>query len=267
MEDTVNHVIFHEYQESQADTLTSYFKNFLAIIFCAGVTVFSPQRLLAEPLVTVSPDRPADWAAVGHLQGPGFRMSRGCSATLIAADLVVTAAHCLTGALWNNDKQQFRAGLAGAAYVARSTYRDVMLHPLYSSKKGKARLPYDLAVVRLNDPISPALVAPMPILSRNAMPASYATLLGYPHTTKNTLAGREGCPALSAHTLPVHRYGCEVVSGISGGAVLVKTARGPALAAIIVARHGKNGDALAVPVNAWLREKLHQSPYFQPESR
>lgn len=247
--------------------MTCCIKNLLAGVLYAAVTVFSPLRLPAEPLVDIPPERSADWAAVGHLQGPGFRMSRGCSATLIAADLVVTAAHCLTGALWNNDKQQFRAGLAGAEYVARSTYRDVALHPLYSSKKGKARLPYDLAVVRLNDPIPAALVVPMPILPRNAMPASYATLLGYPHSQQNTLAGREGCPALSAPNRTVQRYGCEVVSGVSGGAVLVETAQGPALAAIIVARHGKDGDALAVPVNAWLREKLHQSPYFRPEVR
>jgi hypothetical protein len=54
-------------------------------------------------------------------------------------------------------------------------------------------------------------------------------------------------------------YDCEVVSGTSGGAVIVETEDGPALAAVIVARHGRDGEALAVPISTWLREKLLQA--------
>ncbi len=241
--------------------------NMLIPAVCAVLIVFGTTGTRAEPLVEVDPSQRDAWSAVGHLQGPGYRMSRGCSATLIAADLVVTAAHCLTGALWDNENQQFRAGLDGETYVARSTYREVAIHPLFSSRKGKARLPYDLAVVHLTEPISPDRVTPLPLQPRAAMPATFATLLGYRHDAPGVLAGRQGCPALFAPDSAVQRYGCEVVSGISGGAVIVDTAQGPVLAAIIVARHGEDGDALAIPVNSWLREKLRQSPHYKPASR
>ncbi len=213
----------------------------------------------AAPLRTLGEEAQSRWAAIGHLQGPGFRMKRGCSGTLIAADLVVTAAHCLTGALWQSEKQQFRAGLYKDSFAARRTYSRIEMHPLYNRLKGNARIPYDIAVVYLSQPISPSDIKPIPLISPVAARQMPATLLGYRHDRPNVMSGRQNCgPLLRPHP-GVMLFDCQVVAGTSGGAVIFETPKGPELAGVIVARHGNDGNALAVPVNTWLREKLSQA--------
>jgi hypothetical protein len=50
-----------------------------------------------------------------------------------------------------------------------------------------------------------------------------------------------------------------VTSGNSGGAVLVETPEGWQLAAVIVARNGPEGTAVAVAINDWLRQLVSEA--------
>lgn len=229
--------------------------NALAIALLALIAPAMPN---AKELTPLPMSERAQWPAVGHLTGPGFRMKRGCSATLVAPKLIVTAAHCLTGAFGNPENQFFKAGLAGNDYVAQRSYRgaDIHIHPEYKIKKGKNRLPFDVAVIKLSEPISSTEVTPIPIARSLDMAPSDATLLGYRHDKPNVLSGHDACRLLSSPKSEVYFYGCEVVSGISGGPVIVETVLGPELLAVIVARQDDSGRALTVPVNTWLRDKV-----------
>jgi protease YdgD len=165
----------------------------------------------------------------------------------------------MTGALGNLANQQFQAGLEGTRYVAKRRFEDISLHPLYARSRGRGRLAVDLAVVRLVEPIPPEDVRPLPLASASQPLQDQGFLLGYPYGKEKRLTGRAACPLLGLLPSGVLRYGCEVVGGHSGGAVVVQTPQGPALAAIIVARAEDTGDALAVPVGTWLREKQRQA--------
>ncbi|MEM1421454.1 MAG: trypsin-like serine protease [Pseudomonadota bacterium] len=99
--------------------------------------------------------------AVGRLNrgGRGF-----CTATLIAPDLVLTAAHCV---FWTNtsnpippDKLHFLAGYRKGDYRGHARAAEVRLHP----RTGGVR-PYpavDIAVVKLAQPL-PDAIKPLPL--------------------------------------------------------------------------------------------------------
>jgi len=106
-----------------------------------------------------------DWQAVGRLNlGDGF-----CSAALIGADLLVTAAHCLyaprTGARRLADRVHFVAGYRLRRHQGHAQATKITLHPDYTFavKANSAQISTDLALVRLNKPfpkINPFRLAP-----------------------------------------------------------------------------------------------------------
>ena len=106
-------------------------------------------------------DTARPWQAVGRLElgGLGF-----CTGTLVARDLVVTAAHCLydrkTGARLDPGWITFRAGLRDGRAVAESGVRRAVAHPGYVFDAGGStvRVRHDVALLELDHPIDPARV-------------------------------------------------------------------------------------------------------------
>ena len=96
------------------------------------------------------------WEAVGRLDlgDRGF-----CTGALIADDLVLTAAHCLfdkaTGVSIDASTIQFLAGLRNGRAVAYRGVRKALAHPeyVYGGHDSADRVPFDLALLQLDQPI------------------------------------------------------------------------------------------------------------------
>ncbi|GAA6209967.1 trypsin-like serine protease [Cognatishimia sp. WU-CL00825] len=104
------------------------------------------------------------FSAVGRLElaGRGF-----CTGTLIAPDLVLTAAHCLydkqNGARFDVGQLEFKAGYRQGVSVAKAGVMRAAVHPEYDArKKGQLHnLRFDLALLKLSRSVKNQMVKPM----------------------------------------------------------------------------------------------------------
>lgn len=101
-------------------------------------------------------DTARQWQAVGRLDlgGRGF-----CTGTLVARDLVVTAAHCLydrdTGARLDPARIAFRAGLRDGRAMAERGVARAVAHPdyVYHADAAARRVRHDVALLELDRPV------------------------------------------------------------------------------------------------------------------
>ncbi len=188
----------------------------------------------AAPADAQTAGRDAMPAAVGVLELPGARGS--CTATLIAPDLVLTAAHCLLG---RDDRDQpfparayvFRPA-AGPAPAFRARQRAV--HPTYlllppASPMRSAR---DLGLLRLARAVPPELAKPLTIAPDRPLPQNVRLLA---RRAGQAAATARRCPVLGLGRGTV-ALGCAVVPGDSGAAVLSGPPGAPTLLGVVSSR-------------------------------
>lgn len=179
-------------------------------------------------------------AAVGRISyGTGFiEGSAICTGALVAADLVLTAAHCVARAAAVPGTITFAAGASGDTAAALRRGAEVIVQ---SGDPGAARvLADDVALLRLDRPIPADVATPLPLA---APEADVFTLLAYRRDAPGQARRDDGC-SLIATDGPVIGLTCAVVSGNSGAPVLLRTEAGWRIAAVAVAQG-------AVPVRAW----------------
>jgi hypothetical protein len=127
-------------------------------------------RGTAEPEQCLSPGQQR---AVGALNFQSYGWTNGCTGTLINADTVLTAAHCVqrwNGSLIDASSVRFAVGRDALAPEHIFYVTSVYAHPDYDSN-GDAS--HDMGLLKLSEPISAAGVTILPIpVNRADLPTS-----------------------------------------------------------------------------------------------
>lgn len=191
-----------------------------------------------------------DWEAVGRLDtGVSF-----CTATLIAPDLVLTAAHCLfdtDGARLPDRDLTFSAGLRhgrseAVRQVSQSRIPSGYTRP--ADRPDMASIRQDVAVLRLDRPVPPAMVRPI-ALGPPAAPLSAVTLVSYGTDREGYPSIEEDCRILS-EVDAVQVLSCHVVAGSSGAPVMRIAPEGPQIVGVVSGRSDLAGGDVTVAVVA-----------------
>ncbi|MCK0148596.1 trypsin-like peptidase domain-containing protein [Marivita sp. S6314] len=206
------------------------------VLTCLAVSA-SAQELPVLPV-----DKHENWQAIGRVNAAGFRKREMCSGTLIAADTVLTAAHCLAGTDGIGPKPEeftFVAGWLQGEAVDSVRGAAVWVHP-DAYVQGVLDIRYDIALLTLD---RPAQVTPLPLAT--APTSDNFGVLGYSTRRPHMLGAAFDCTGTeTSHLL---RLSCPVTPGNSGGPVVTKVGDSWQIAAVISAM-GQSG-ALAVPVS------------------
>ena len=106
-----------------------------------SLTVVRPSARDLQPGILGSDDRrvieqlSAPWAAIGQINVTGYRRTSRCTGSLIATNLVITAAHCVMDP-WSRKpfplhQIHFLAGVRGSSWLGHSTAKCLHFPPEY----------------------------------------------------------------------------------------------------------------------------------------
>ncbi|KMK68507.1 serine protease [Puniceibacterium sp. IMCC21224] len=204
-----------------------------------------------EALPPLADEIAAQFPAIGRLGHGGFRTQQGCTATLIAPNLIVTAAHCV--AETGHSGRVFVAGWSRGDYIAARDSKREMRHPAYALD-GTHHPRNDVALVVLDSPIDDVTPIPLGRVEEGGLHGTEVALIGYHRKTPHLLSGDFNCAATQFAVGLVY-VGCPVINGNSGGPVLRENKDG-AWQVVGVVSSQRGGGAIAVELPIWLRREV-----------
>ena len=192
-------------------------------------------------------DQAKGWEAVGRLDlgQTGF-----CTASLVAEDVVLTAAHCLfdaaTGARRDLASLQFLAGWRNGRAAAYRAVTAAEILPDYDFAAGQtpARMGRDLALLRLDQPIRLPSVAPYPVAPA-PMAGDQVGVVSYAQDRAEAPSIQQVCRVIGAEA-PLLILSCSVEFGSSGAPVFVLGQGGASIAAVVSAKAELSGEKVSV---------------------
>lgn len=191
------------------------------------------------------------WEAVGRLD---FATGGFCTATLIAPNLVLTAAHCVYGrggyVLANPGDLTFRAGLANGTAIAESKVLRIATPPEYIPTASLGResadnARYDVALLELALPISTQVADPFALHEGNTQ-GGQVSIISYGQGRAEVLSRQRRCQELGRQQ-GVVAFDCDVTFGSSGSPVFVKHGNRVRIASVISKMaHAHDGRKIAL---------------------
>lgn len=215
--------------------------------------------LLASPALAEGPtirslqtgDQGRGWEAVGRIElgDRGF-----CTGSLIADDLVLTAAHCLydkeTGTLLDTTEFRFLAGWRNGRAEAYRNVSKALAHPDYDFAPGEdlANVGADLALLRLDQPILLPQVVPF-IPDWSPMMGEEVGIVSYAKDRAEAPSLQEVCGIMAQRT-NLMVLTCAVEFGASGAPVFAMKDGEVRIVSVVSAKAQVEGKpvALAVPL-------------------
>lgn len=239
----------------QVPDVTSWPLAGLAFGATLGLTLFGAGSVAAQvagsgPRGPGAELRPAGdgWRSVGRLDigGQGF-----CTVTLIAPDRVLTAAHCLedsrTGRAHSVGDLRVALGLRdNRAEITRGVRSFVTLAhaPDRAGQAGEAeplaRVPADLAVLELDDPVGARVLQPMAVSRATGGAGStdgqVLSVVSFAQGRSREAALQDDCILIQRQAGGSLMLDCNVDHGASGSPVIAMGVDGPRVVAVISAR-------------------------------